>query len=424
MSVTSFSELFDDLAQSSDRVDHYAGYSDEQICAIQARHVGSLVVTACPGAGKTRVLTERVLDLLRAGVSASELLVCTFTRASARELKVRLRARHRHIEDVAIGTLHGHAWRMTGGAGAYAGKRMISEEDLPLIAARIKQHDPRFSDLADREILLRAEVARERQDDPVLASILETAMAEQNLLDFAAILGSLKGQIRRRFKHVLVDEAQDLSPLQFELVRQLCHANGSLFLCGDDDQSLYGFRGAESGVLSRLAGQPAVKHLSLTQNYRCATAIVRHANAVIGNNPGRLPGTIKAHRKDPGEVRAQVFDDLSDELRFCQDWMAGHTDKIVLGRTREVLKPFEDLGMRTATIHEAKGQEWASVWLTGLENSRIPHIMGVYEEERRLMYVAMTRAKNRLFMSAARTRTEGADRQLRPSDFLLEAGGF
>jgi len=423
MSVSAYAELFSDLASASHPVDHYEGLSDEQREAVRARHSGLIVVSACPGSGKTRVLTERVQDLLRAGVPPAEILVCTFTRSAAAELKDRLGRNVRTTEGLAIGTLHGHAWRLTGGRSAHAGKNLMSEDDLPWVAQALREGIPALEGLSDRELVRQAELSRERMDNPELGELFSSVLAKASLLDFSAILESLKGKVRKRYRHVLVDEAQDLSALQLDLVQELTHPKtGSLFLCGDDDQSLYGFRGTQAGVLAHLAQAPTCKHLSLSMNYRSAAVVVAHANAVIRNNKNRLPLEINPHRKEAGEVTARVFQTQELELQVCHDWFLGCENGVVLGRTREVLEPFAKSGLATATIHESKGREWKSVWLTGLELGRLPHVLGNKEEERRLMYVGMTRARDRLFMASARFRN--SERELRPSDFLFEAGGF
>lgn len=423
MSISAYADLFSDLASASRHVDHYEGLSDEQRQAVRARHTGLIVVSACPGSGKTRVLTERVQDLLRAGVPSGEILVCTFTRSAATELKDRLARTSNSAECVAIGTLHGHAWRLTGGRSAHAGKSLMSEDDLPWVAQALRDAMPAFEGLSDRELVRQAELSRERMDNPELGELFSQVLASANLLDFSFILESLKGNVRRRYRHVLVDEAQDLSALQLDLVRELTHPKGgSLFLCGDDDQSLYGFRGTQAGLLADLARTPGCLHLSLSKNYRSTSIVVSHANAVIRNNKHRLPLVINPHRQDTGEVGARVFQTQDQEIQACHDWLLGCQNAVVLGRTREVLEPFAQSGLATATIHESKGREWNSVWLTGLELGRLPHVLGNMEEERRLMYVGMTRARDRLFMASAHFRN--TDRELRPSDFLFEAGGF
>jgi DNA helicase-2/ATP-dependent DNA helicase PcrA len=213
-----------------------------------------------------------------------------------------------------------------------------------------------------------------------------------------------------------------LSSLQKSFLKKLARPNAKFWYIGDGDQSIYAFRGAHGGMMRQLQKECDDTHV-LSVNYRSASSIVLHANNVISVNPDRFDIEWKAHRTDEGEVQVDHFDTAADELEAARTWLeASPKTRAVLARTQAVMLPLRELQLPAYTVHESKGLEWPEVWVMGCEASLFPHPLGIKEEERRLFYVAMTRARDMLKMTycASRSQKRG-DSSRKPSGFLFEA---
>lgn len=185
------------------------------------------------------------------------------------------------------------------------------------------------------------------------------------------------------------------------LIAKLSGPRTVRYYVGDDDQSIYQFRGAFAGALGGLMHEGATK-VCLTENYRCGARILDAANNLIHYNTGRFEKTLVASSGRTGEVVYHDAATTDDEQRFVARWLAeaqaAGKSLTVLSRTRALLEPYSNTpGIRVASLHESKGLEWEWVILLGLEENQLPHRMSLdIHEERRLAYVGVTRAKERL----------------------------
>jgi superfamily I DNA/RNA helicase len=122
-------------------------------------------------------------------------------------------------------------------------------------------------------------------------------------------------------------------------------------------------------------------------------------------------------------VQVEHFAHGEDEVEAARKWLEGSQGRAVLARTQAIIAPLRELGLPAFTVHESKGLEWSQVWVMGCETSLFPHALGIKEEERRLFYVAMTRAKDYLRMSYCGSRAQNTKKPAgrHPSPFLYEA---
>lgn len=239
----------------------------------------------------------------------------------------------------------------------------------------------------------------------------------------------IRAKYQNRFKYLLVDEFQDVNHQQVELIRLILGENTQLFCVGDDWQSIYGFRGSDVSYIIEFE-----KHFSPSEtikfnyNYRSTDKIVGASNEVIKNNKFRIDKDISAIKVSPDKI--VVFNGASemDNVLLCADQVKqlneaglGYEDILFLYRRTNMFSPyqqvFKDLGVRVTsrTIHGAKGLEARAVFLVGLTegpggfpdvwlDDRIFQVVKetkqdlLLEEERRLFYVAITRAKEKLFL--------------------------
>lgn len=342
---------------------------------------GPLLVFAGAGSGKTRVLTMRIANLIAAGVTEPErILALTFTNKAAREMRSRLRELLGGRSDgMWIGTFHAIASRMLRPHSVEAGYRegfvIFDEDDSRSILKRALvelEMDPRRNPLPPLlEGISRAKSELRRPEDMDPASAAERLVQvvydryrdlarASNGMDFDDLLLNLVhlwrahpavlAQWRERFDQVLVDEYQDTNRAQYEMLLALAGGHRNLCVVGDDDQSIYAFRGADVGnILGFNADFPEAKVVKLEQNYRSTQAILDCAHAVIRRNParadkrlwtervtGRLPVLVLA--PDDG-VEAEFV--AAEIAALVENDGAGYNDFAILYRTNAQSRAFE-----------------------------------------------------------------------------------
>lgn len=418
-----FNELTD--ADNSRGALRPPGLTEEQWQALASPLKQSAVICAGAGAGKTRLLINRVARLLREGVPPEKIVVVTFTRKAAAELMTRLGSEMRGKKALpTCATVHALAY-------AHAKRHrmsfnLVDDEQLIELVRDMRLVLPEAYDgVGPKEILLSISRTRESRQpgaqENMVAAAFEELMRQNGWDDFTSILATGLTLPSTNVTHVLVDESQDLSELQLAFLQRYAPTAHFWFI-GDPDQAIYGFRGAHASMMHRLK-EETTGFYPLTANFRCADLILQHAMNVIVNNPNRLDLRFTSKSKEQGRVEVLPFDTDDRELFEAQAWLqaapAG-TSRAVLARTQAALQPLKEQGLPALTIHESKGLEWDEVWVLGCEAGLLPHPMAPRDEERRLFYVAMTRAKKALTLSYAEARGQKSKTEQHPSPFLFE----
>ena len=550
---------------------------------------GPVVVVAGPGTGKTGTLAHRAARLIWEGVSPEYIAAVTFTNRAAGEMRERVRSIvGEEARGVWAGTFHSLCLELLRGIGGRSFRVVDDVEARGILEEVLVAREEKGRASALYEALCRAR-ARGEEGGELLAAYRKRLREyglwdyEELLWDALDLLGDPEAlrEARERFQHLLVDEFQDVNLPQYKLVRLLAGGGEGLFVIGDPDQAIYGFRGADYRFFIRLREDfPGARWVYLETSYRCPAPLLRAAWHLISHNPDRLPGKLRAHRNEgpkvrllrpsselaegiavvreigrmvggatmlqaqgePGEARsfgdfavlfrtarqAEVLEEcfLKEGLPYRVVGGRGFLEEPsvrgalaffkfllnpqdpfrirmvlsegpfalppgervlrgewrgTLGRLREALEAFrgvEDKPARDAvlrwvnafgedehllrllrlaegrgtlrdfletlplyrdgdyerrgegppteavslmTLHAAKGLEFPVVFIVGVEEGLLPHEDGEVEEERRLFYVGMTRAKEELVLSAARSRTVWGRRvELPPSRFLEE----
>jgi ATP-dependent DNA helicase Rep len=278
---------------------------------------GPLLVLAGAGSGKTRVITEKIAHLVRQGLAPDRITAITFTNKAAREMAERaerLLARGSDERRPRISTFHALGLRFLQVEHARAGLRrgftvFDADDTLALLRdllpagtkgealAAIRALISGFKDQGlDPEAALAAARSPREFDAAGAYAKYQRRLAAFNAVDFddliarpVALLESdpeLVGAWRERIRYLLVDEYQDTNAAQYRLLRALAGPRGAMTVVGDDDQSIYAWRGARpENLLDLKRDYPALAVIKLEQNYRCAQRILRAANALIANNP-------------------------------------------------------------------------------------------------------------------------------------------
>ena len=297
---------------------------------------GPILVLAGAGSGKTRVITERIRFMLRSGIDASSILALTFTNKAAAEMKERLGG---GAEGMSLGTFHGLGLRLVREFHQELGlPGQISILDqgeqnsvIRRVCNRVRTQFGQQVDLVASELSsarnegLNAEMLQ--NSDNEIQYTLGILMARYNeekkilgAVDFDDLIElplkllnerpRIHQLLRKRWRYALVDEYQDTNTLQFEFLSKLMGSDGNLCVVGDDDQSIYGWRGADQRNILDFEKQfPRCRALYLTANYRCKKPILDAANQLIARNRHRKEKVLQAARGDGSPVRLQIFAD-------------------------------------------------------------------------------------------------------------------
>jgi DNA helicase-2/ATP-dependent DNA helicase PcrA len=276
---------------------------------------GPLLVLAGAGTGKTRVLVHRIAHLVDTGADPRAILAVTFTNKAAGEMRHRLRGLLGARADAMwIGTFHATCARLLRRYGEVLGLTksfvIFDDDDQIKLVEKLLKETGLDDQVSARTVLSRFDRAKNRGVDPrsvktgVFDDVIERVyplyeaqLRKENAVDFNDLLLRVlelfkvqsTGQIlRTRFSHVLVDEFQDTNRVQYELVRQLAEATRNLTVVGDDDQSIYAWRGAEPrNLLDFDRDFPDAMVVKLEQNYRSTQMILDAANGIIRKNRDR-----------------------------------------------------------------------------------------------------------------------------------------
>ncbi len=320
-------------------------YNEAQLRAVRHRD-GPMLVIAGPGSGKTAVITGRTCALIREGVSPSSILVVTFTRAAAAEMKERfLQMAGTASAGVTFGTFHSVFYGML--RTQYARMRVLPEEEKTVLIREILRETAQD---AEQETDLPAQVIREISlykslgTDPEkyypaalpqdrFRQVLDTyeeRKRQAGKIDFDDIIllcrrmltdrADIRTAWQKKFAYILVDEFQDISPMQYSVIRLLAAPQDNLFIVGDDDQSIYRFRGASPGIMLRFPQDyPAAEVVTLEENYRSSPEIISAAGRLIRHNSRRYRKQIYTGRAHGESVRLEQFANPRQECRYLAE---------------------------------------------------------------------------------------------------------
>ena len=353
------------------------------------------LVLAGAGSGKTRVLVHRIAWLARVeGVSPFGILAVTFTNKAAGEMKARTEELlEMPLGAMWIGTFHGLAHRLLRAhwmdVGLQQGFQILDSDDqyrairrvlraMELDEAKWPPKQAMHYINARKDEGLRPDHIDDR-DDPWVKRQIEIYRAYQeycdttNVVDFAELLlrahellrdrPDVLAHYRARFRHILVDEFQDTNTIQYAWLRLLAGDDGRIFLVGDDDQSIYGWRGAKIENIQRISHDyPGCHTLRLEQNYRSTANILNAANALIANNADRLGKQLWTDGEEGEPIRLySAFNDL-DEAGFIveriRQWGDGgepYRDSAILYRSNAQSRVLEEALIRAGIPYRIYG---------------------------------------------------------------------
>lgn len=308
--------------------------------------LGPAMILAGPGSGKTTVILERIKYLVyELDISPQKILVITYTKAAATEMKTRAaKILDLSKESPFFGTFHSYFYSVLKRSYKYQNYSLIKgKQKLQIMEHILKLYFPKcrisnnfmwdcYSCISKQKNNIDIHIDLEKlcftkERFGLLQKKIEEAFEEQKRLDYDDILlfafRLLKGnpnileKIRQEMVHILVDEFQDVNSIQYELLVLLAGKNGNLFVVGDDDQSIYRFRGAGGENLRRFEAEFfRVKKVVLDTNYRCPESIVNLSSNLISHNQKRFAKELCSGTNTEGKVNCYQFLHKNEERKF------------------------------------------------------------------------------------------------------------
>lgn len=379
---------------SMDVSDLIDSLNDAQRSAVTAPP-GHLLVQAGAGSGKTRVLVHRIAWLNRVeNISPFGILAVTFTNKAAREMRLRVEdLLGRALGPMWIGTFHGIAhrflrqhWKEAGLPQAF--QILDSDDQQRLVKRTVRTLELDETHFPPRQVQWFINGHKDEgrrphhiddQGDPITAQYVrvytayEAACQRAGAIDFAELLlrtletlrdnEALLTQYRKRFKHLLIDEFQDTNTIQYAWIRLLAGDSGFVFAVGDDDQSIYAWRGARvENILNFNQDFPSADIIRLEQNYRSTGNILNAANALIDRNSGRLGKNLWTSGKDGAPITLYNAYNETDEARFIVETIVDYVadggqrrDCAVLYRSNAQSRVVEEYLMAAGVSYKVYG---------------------------------------------------------------------
>ena len=321
------------------------GFNEAQTQAIQHTD-GPCLVLAGPGSGKTLTIVNRVKYLIeKQKVRPEEILVVTFTRFAAAEMKSRLcLVMGKRDLPVTVGTFHGIYYGILKWAYRMNQENILSEtEKYQILCGVINKERMEIFDEEDFIQDIAAEIGKVKNNRIPLGEFVSekcSADAFRNIyrnyeqhrkelkkIDFDDMLvlcyelfrsrPDVLAQWQKKFRYVLIDEFQDINRIQYDVIRMLAQPENNLFVVGDDDQAIYGFRGADSELMLGFGKDyPNAKQILLGMNYRSTANIVQNSLKLIENNVERYSKKLEANREGGSCLHIQEVKDPVEEAEY------------------------------------------------------------------------------------------------------------
>lgn len=350
-------------------------FNDSQKSAIQHGH-GPMLVIAGPGSGKTTVLTARIKYLIENyKVNPTEILVITFTKAAAMEMQKRFEKQIGGRSGVTFGTFHAIFFYILKSAYNYSVNNIIKEETRNLIIRQaIEKSNLETEDVNETLGNIAGEISRVKtegvdinvyysancpeEEFRKIYKYYDNALKRQSLIDFDDMLlycydlfvkrPDILKKWQQKYSYILIDEFQDINKIQYDVVKMLALPQNNVFVVGDDDQSIYGFRGSKPEIMLNFEKDySGVQKVVMDINYRSSANIVAAAGYVIGNNKIRFDKNIRTINPQGNRVNIAEFNTIREEYLRVVDSIResvkqglSYSEHAVLYRTNAAASPF------------------------------------------------------------------------------------
>ena len=386
----------------------YAKNLNEAQLKALMHHQGPAMILAGPGSGKTTVLTGRVQYLItHHNVAPSSILVITYTKAAALSMQQRfIRENKGEVKPVVFGTFHAICYQILKNQYHLKNDCLLSEQEKTQIIKSLLKEQNQNTEQEEVEVLLgcismqksgflpeQLPLPRNMSSESfetlyqayIQKCIVVGKMDFDDMLLQCLTLFSEKEDVlkkwQRRFRYILVDEFQDCDRTQFAILKLLAGEEANLFVVGDDDQSIYGFRGATPGIMKQFAEiYPHAEKIYLEANYRSRQGIVDASNAIIAENKDRFQKTMYAANKESTQSGRTDSKNEGMDCRTCdtdsavtiksfEDKKAEQMYLFERIKTLSSIIPYKDMAVIFRTNREA------ALLIPGLEETGIPYTL-------------------------------------------------
>lgn len=314
--------------------------NEKQLQAVNHKE-GQLLVVSCPGSGKTTVIVNRTQKLIESGVKPENILVITFTKEAANQMQNRFE-REFGKTNVMFGTIHSICFKVLSKAYGYNRSNILLATEQWEFFRKFCINKIEAPDMEEyiKNLILQISKARNSGENPQTAKI-EGVMRETFLdaikeytafkrqmgkIDFDDMLILCRNVFqkkpeelrywKRQFPYIMIDEFQDTNGIQAEIFYLLAGVDGNLCVVGDDDQSIYRFRAADSSIMLDFPKKyPNCKIIYMDTNYRSSSRIIETANQLISRNKTRFSKNFECSKTSSGEVTVERCRNMSDEMK-------------------------------------------------------------------------------------------------------------
>lgn len=350
-------------------------FNNSQLKAVKHKS-GPMLVIAGPGSGKTTVLTARIRNLIEEySVNPANILVITFTKAAANEMKSRFNNMMGRSTNVTFGTFHAVFFMILRAAYNYSVDNIIKEDVRQnIIKQAIERSRLEPDDLNEMVSNITGEISRVKTETIDINAYYSASCPEEEfrdiykyyvktlkkmgLIDFDDMLlychellttrRDILAKWQQKYQYILIDEFQDINKIQYDIIKLLAKPQDNLFIVGDDDQSIYGFRGSKPEIMLNFdKDYPDTDKVILDTNYRSTGNIVSAAGKVIAHNKVRFAKNINTVN-DPGDkvdiiefnTQAEEYEKIIDNIRKESASGGNYSDNAVLFRTNSTAAGF------------------------------------------------------------------------------------
>lgn len=350
-------------------------FNNSQLKAVKHK-TGPMLVIAGPGSGKTTVLTARIRNLIEEySVNPANILVITFTKAAANEMKSRFNNMMGRSTNVTFGTFHAVFFMILRAAYNYSVDSIIKEDVRQnIIKQAIERSRLEPDDLNEMVSNITGEISRVKTETIDINAYYSASCPEEEfrdiykyyvktlkkmgLIDFDDMLlychellttrRDILAKWQQKYQYILIDEFQDINKIQYDIIKLLAKPQDNLFIVGDDDQSIYGFRGSKPEIMLNFdKDYPDTDKVILDTNYRSTGNIVSAAGNVIAHNKVRFAKNINTVN-DPGDkvdiiefnTQAEEYEKIIDNIRKESASGGNYSDNAVLFRTNSTAAGF------------------------------------------------------------------------------------
>lgn len=368
-----------------------------------------ILILAGAGSGKTTTLKHKILNIIEnEDISKNKILCITFTKKASYELKERI---NNNLVDIF--TFHSFCYKYLKEYNILKDKKIAFNLDKKFSKKNL---------LKISILKLKAKISKRKY-----FKNYNKFLSTNNLIDFDDLLILFLKNINLfniNYKYILVDEFQDTNLIQYEIIKKITKNYTKTIAVGDFDQSIYKFRGANNQIINKYINDYKAKTYILNYNYRSSKEIVETSNELINKNIYRIEKKLKYTIKNNNTEIIyknlnnynEIYQDIINNIKKLRTKNIDINKMAILSRNNKELIYlknyfnnsiyFYDLKPKILTIHQSKGLEFDYCFIIGLEDGNLPSRINNqyldFEEERRLFYVAITRAKTKLFLYSSK----------------------